>query len=120
MQPAGLITWAGCSNGLRIASHGWIFQGFSNAVLKMSNVQLSKQNALADPESQILAWPGISKHLYSHGGTEFRFGGAEVGHLHDGGTLDVPLATFIMRSRGKMRISYGQLLGYGSFNFESM
>lgn len=57
----------------------------------MSNGQFSKQNALADLERQILAWPGISKHPHSYGGTEFRFGNAEVGHLHDSGTLDIPL-----------------------------
>jgi hypothetical protein len=69
---------------------GWMFHGFSTGVLMMSNGQLSKQNTLADLESQILAWPGISKHPHSYGGTEFRFGSAELGHLHDGGTMDIP------------------------------
>jgi Luciferase len=79
-----------CGDVKRAASQGWIVHSFSNWVLIMSNGQVSKQNALADLGSQILAWPGISKHPHSYGGAEFRFGRAEVGHLHDGGTLDIP------------------------------
>jgi hypothetical protein len=41
-------------------------------------------------ECQISSWPQISIHPHSFGGHEFRFGHAELGHLHPDGTLDIP------------------------------
>src|SRR5258705_13991184 len=32
----------------------------------------------------------ISVHPHRFGGREFRFGNAEVGHVHDGGIVDIP------------------------------
>ena len=44
-------------------------------------------NALEDVVS---AWSRISVHPHRFGGKEFRFGNAEVGHVHTGGVVDVP------------------------------
>jgi Family of unknown function (DUF5519) len=41
-------------------------------------------------EDEISAWPRISVHSHRFGGREFRFGSAELGHMHNGGVLDVP------------------------------
>ena len=41
-------------------------------------------------EDVISAWSHISVHSHRFGGKEFRFGNAEVGHLHRGGVVDVP------------------------------
>ncbi len=41
-------------------------------------------------ENQVSTWPNISVHPHRFGGREFRFGGAEVGHLHNGGVVDIP------------------------------
>jgi hypothetical protein len=41
-------------------------------------------------EDEISAWPQISVHSHRFGGREFRFGGAELGHMHNGGILDIP------------------------------
>jgi hypothetical protein len=41
-------------------------------------------------EDEVSAWPDISVHPHRFGGREFRFGIAEVGHVHLGGTLDIP------------------------------
>jgi hypothetical protein len=41
-------------------------------------------------EDEISAWPNISVHSHRFGGREFRFGSAELGHMHDGGILDIP------------------------------
>jgi len=47
-------------------------------------------NYLKAIEDEVLAWPNVSAHLHRFGGKEFRFGRAEIGHLHTDGTLDIP------------------------------
>jgi Family of unknown function (DUF5519) len=39
---------------------------------------------------KVSAWSQISFHPHRFGGTEFRFGNAEVGHVHTGGIVDIP------------------------------
>ncbi len=41
-------------------------------------------------EEQVAAWPHVSVHPHRFGGREFRFENAEIGHLHLGGTVDIP------------------------------
>jgi hypothetical protein len=41
-------------------------------------------------EEQVAAWPDVSVHPHRFGGREFRFGNAELGHVHLGGTVDIP------------------------------
>jgi Family of unknown function (DUF5519) len=41
-------------------------------------------------EEEVSAWPEISVHTHRFGGREFRFGSAEVGHVHEGGIVDIP------------------------------
>ena len=41
-------------------------------------------------EEQVAAWPQVSVHPHRFGGREFRFGNAELGHVHTGGTVDIP------------------------------
>jgi hypothetical protein len=41
-------------------------------------------------EEEISGWPNISIHPHRFGGKEFRFGSAEVGHMHVGGVVDIP------------------------------
>jgi hypothetical protein len=41
-------------------------------------------------EGDVSAWPQISVHAHRFGGREFRFGSAEVGHVHEGGIVDIP------------------------------
>jgi hypothetical protein len=41
-------------------------------------------------EHEVSTWPSISTHAHRFGGREFRFGSAEVGHIHRGGVLDIP------------------------------
>ena len=42
-------------------------------------------------EEEVSAWPQISVHAHRFGGREFRFGSAEIGHVHQGGMVDIPL-----------------------------
>lgn len=41
-------------------------------------------------EDEVSIWENISTHPHRFGGTEFRFGSAEVGHVHVGGVVDIP------------------------------
>lgn len=48
-------------------------------------------NPLKKIEDEVSSWPGVTVHAHRFGGREFRFGKAEVGHVHTGGTVDIPL-----------------------------
>jgi len=39
---------------------------------------------------EVALWPNISVDPHRFGGKEFRFGSAEVGHVHMGGMVDIP------------------------------
>lgn len=41
-------------------------------------------------EEEVSGWPQISVHAHRFGGKEFRFGSAEVGHVHEAGIVDIP------------------------------
>ncbi len=45
---------------------------------------------LKEIEDRIAAWPHVSVHPHRFGGREFRYGKAEVGHVHAGGVVDIP------------------------------
>ena len=45
---------------------------------------------LDELERQVLSWPEVSAHPHRFGGCEFRFRAAEIGHVHTGGTVDIP------------------------------
>ncbi len=41
-------------------------------------------------EQEVSSWPNVSVHPHRFGGREFRFGSAEVGHIHPGVAVDIP------------------------------
>lgn len=41
-------------------------------------------------EAGVSSWPGVTVHAHRFGGREFRVGRAEIGHVHTGGTVDIP------------------------------
>jgi hypothetical protein len=41
-------------------------------------------------EQEVSSWPKVSVHPYRCGGREFRFGSAEIGHIHPGVVVDIP------------------------------
>jgi hypothetical protein len=41
-------------------------------------------------EQQVSSWANVSSHPHRFGGREFRFGSAEIGHIHIGGAVDIP------------------------------
>lgn len=42
-------------------------------------------------DQTVRAWPGVTQGLHRFGGTEYRLGGYELGHVHGNGLLDMPL-----------------------------
>jgi hypothetical protein len=53
-------------------------------------MELGMMNFLKMLEEEVSAWPAISVHPHRFGGKEFLFGSAEVGHVHEGGIVDIP------------------------------
>ena len=41
-------------------------------------------------EHAVSSWPQISVHPHRFAAREFRFGNAEVGHVHDSSIVDIP------------------------------
>jgi len=47
---------------------------------------------VADLRETVGGWEGVSPAEHRFGGTEFRYDGRELGHVHDWGLVDLPLA----------------------------
>jgi hypothetical protein len=41
-------------------------------------------------QSEVLSWAGVTEHPHRFDAREFRFGDAEIGHVHAGGVVDIP------------------------------
>jgi hypothetical protein len=52
--------------------------------------QGSEMKHLEKLEQELSSWAGVSTHSHRFGGSEFRFNAAEIGHIHTGGTVDIP------------------------------
>lgn len=79
------MTWLGGVRGLPAESPKW-----PQASKHGSGEDFRNMNYLKDLEDEISAWPHISVHGHRFGGREFRFGSAELGHIHNGGIVDIP------------------------------
>jgi hypothetical protein len=44
---------------------------------------------VADLTREVSSWPGVSTYLARFGGTAFRFGTAEIGHIHLAGSVHI-------------------------------
>jgi hypothetical protein len=42
-------------------------------------------------DREVLTWPGVTGHPHRFGGTEYRLGRREIGHVHGDSLVDVPL-----------------------------
>ena len=63
--------WAGFMTGIRAT-----YRGIPNA-RKMIN-------------QTVMSWAGITKHRHRYGGTEWRLGRREIGHMHGNWLVDIP------------------------------
>lgn len=41
----------------------------------------------------VLVWPGVTAHPHQFGGTEYRLGKREIGHVHGDYLVDIPFPT---------------------------
>ncbi len=57
------------------------------------------QNVVADIVKTVSAWNGVSAYPHRFGGTEFRYGKPELGHIHRNGLTDIP---FPMKIRDEL------------------
>src|SRR2546427_420654 len=57
---------------------------------KSNQWSLNDMKHLKKLEAEVATWQHISIHPHRFGGREFRFGSAEVGHIHPGVVVDVP------------------------------
>jgi luciferase-like monooxygenase len=44
-------------------------------------------------KNTVSAWDGVTAHAHRFGGTEFRLGSREIGHVHGDGLVDIPFPT---------------------------
>jgi predicted DNA-binding protein (MmcQ/YjbR family) len=51
---------------------------------------MSVNGAGASIRTAVLTWPGVEAHPHRFGGTEFRVGAREIGHIHGDHLLDIP------------------------------
>jgi hypothetical protein len=73
--------------------HGSAAAPSLNQVVTLSHRRESQRgsdNEAKKLEEEVSAWPSISVHPHRFGGREFRFGSAEVGHMHAGEVVDIP------------------------------
>jgi hypothetical protein len=57
---------------------------------KTQSLELVMVNFLKKVEEELSALPEVSAHPHRFEGRGFRFGNAEVGHIHTGGIVDIP------------------------------
>ena len=46
----------------------------------------------SDPPG-LASWPGVEAHPHRFGGTEYRIGKREIGHIHGDALVDIPFPT---------------------------
>ncbi|HLW47710.1 MAG TPA: luciferase family protein [bacterium] len=44
-------------------------------------------------KNTVSGWDGVTAHAHRFGGTEFRLGSREIGHVHGDGLVDIPFPT---------------------------
>lgn len=57
----------------------------------MTHPQPGRGELVEQLVAEVRRWPGVSLAPHRFGGTEFRLERGELGHVHTGGLLDVPL-----------------------------
>ncbi len=54
---------------------------------------MSVRGAHETIQAAVLAWTGVTAHPHRFGGTEFRLGSREIGHMHGDWLVDIPFPT---------------------------
>lgn len=67
--------------------------------------------AMEQLQETVAAWTGVTLHVHRFGGTGFRLGRRELGHVHGNGLLDV----FVGRETQRQLVSAGRALPHHVF-----
>ena len=51
----------------------------------------------------VMSWPGVEAMPHRFGGTEYRYGQREMGHVHGDWLVDLPLARKLHAERSRLR-----------------
>lgn len=54
---------------------------------------MAVHNAQKTINQQLLTWDGVTAHPHRFGGTEYRLGKREIGHIHGDHLVDIPFPT---------------------------
>jgi hypothetical protein len=54
---------------------------------------MAVKGAGAAIRAAVMAWPGVEAHSHQFGGTEYRLGRREIGHVHGDWLADLPFPT---------------------------
>jgi hypothetical protein len=74
-----------------VAESSWV----AEASKTVDHWRAKRMNRLKTLEKAISKWPNVSTHQHRFGGREFRFGSAEIGHVHTDGIVDIPFQRLV-------------------------
>jgi hypothetical protein len=86
MPPAKHTFW---QQGQGRTSH-WL-RGLRRLLQGMKTMSI--QGAGSRIREQVTRWPGVSAHPHRFGGTQYRIGRREIGHVHGDWLVDIPFPT---------------------------
>lgn len=78
------------SNSLADARHmsaGRIWEGILTGI---KSIFMGVNGANKTISEAVLQWDGVTKHVHRYGGTEWRLGRREIGHIHGSYLVDIP------------------------------
>ncbi len=56
---------------------------------------MAVQGAALRIQTELLSWPHVEAHPHRFGGTEYRIGKRELGHIHGDHLVDIPFPTMV-------------------------
>ncbi len=56
-------------------------------------IAMTVKGASAKIKEDLLAWPQVTAHPHRFGGTEYKLGNREIGHIHGDWLVDIPFPT---------------------------
>jgi predicted DNA-binding protein (MmcQ/YjbR family) len=62
-------------------------------MVRQGRITMSVQGAAQSIKATLSAWEGMTTQSHRFGGTEYRLGNREIGHVHGDGLVDIPFPT---------------------------
>src|SRR5260221_271935 len=77
---------------------GWPQPRLTSCTRFLENIvesYMAVKGASSKIEEALLAWPQVTAHSHRFGGTEYKIGAREIGHIHGDWLVDIPFPTKI-------------------------